>query len=325
MGKKLAIRGHSTRGKEVIELLEMMGGSNIHQYNGEANSYSYYVSSNVILNDRRSIIEDDDFEIFTLEDFLEKYPYKIGDKVIDETGGRPGGVVREMKWDEDVSDMKYHVVFGNGVDFGWYAWMYMSDYNKLSSTVENPGEFKSYTISLKDDKAIGNSIDSVQSVQFVQSGKIVAVRFNTQNYENEVELQLDDYEIVVRDGKTYAVRKKPAYPKTYEECVRIAKNIHGYDINIDAPAYRELLESFVKLLICRDAYWKIAGEEMGLGKPWEPAVQNTISGITRSKDEVEKYSCRYGKTRLLEFPTVKMRDAFYENFKDLIELCKELL
>ncbi len=26
MGKKLAIKGHSTRGNEVIELLEMMGG-----------------------------------------------------------------------------------------------------------------------------------------------------------------------------------------------------------------------------------------------------------------------------------------------------------
>lgn len=28
---------------------------------------------------------------------------------------------------------------------------------------------------------------------------------------------------------------------------------------------------------------------------------------------------------LLDFPTAEMRDAFYENFKDLIEQCKELL
>ena len=27
----------------------------------------------------------------------------------------------------------------------------------------------------------------------------------------------------------------------------------------------------------------------------------------------------------LSFPTEEMRDAFYENFKDLIEQCKELL
>ena len=75
MGKKLAIRGHSTRGKEVIELLEMMGGKNIHKRDGEANAYSYYLYDNAILSDRLSIAEDDDFEIFTLQDFLEKFPY----------------------------------------------------------------------------------------------------------------------------------------------------------------------------------------------------------------------------------------------------------
>jgi hypothetical protein len=32
-----------------------------------------------------------------------------------------------------------------------------------------------------------------------------------------------------------------------------------------------------------------------------------------------------GGCRLLVFPTSEMRDAFYENFKELIEECKELL
>jgi hypothetical protein len=31
------------------------------------------------------------------------------------------------------------------------------------------------------------------------------------------------------------------------------------------------------------------------------------------------------KNHILVFPTAEMRDAFYENFKDLIESCKELL
>ena len=39
MSKKLAIRGHSTRGKEVIELLEMMGGKNVRKLDGEANIF----------------------------------------------------------------------------------------------------------------------------------------------------------------------------------------------------------------------------------------------------------------------------------------------
>ena len=68
MGKKLAISGHSTRGEEVIKLLEMLGGKNKFDYDGKSIMYSYYVSGHAILNDRLSIIEDDDFIIFNLED-----------------------------------------------------------------------------------------------------------------------------------------------------------------------------------------------------------------------------------------------------------------
>lgn len=137
----------------------------------------------------------------------------------------------------------------------------------------------------------------------------------------------DGYEFdVVVDDKIFLKPIKPKYPDNYEECVRIAKNIHGYDINIDAPAYRELLESFVKLLICRDAYWKIAGEEMGLGKPWEPdwndsTLKYTI--VVIGNDLVKHYT--FAQNFILAFPMEEMRDTFYENFKGLIERCKELL
>lgn len=283
MGKKLAIKGHSTRGKEVIELLEMLGGKNIHNLYGN-NSFEYYVSGHAILNDRLSIIEDDDFVIFNLEEFLEKYPFKIGDKVIDSYGDTL--TIKSMSWSADFETMVYD--FEDSAIVLAAEDIKIAD-NKLSGTVYN---------------------SSIEASQFMQLGKITEVCFNTTNYENEVELKLGDYEIVVRGGETYAVRKKPAYPDNYEECVRIAKNIHGYDINIDAPAYRELLESFVKLLICRDAYWKIAGEKLELGKPWEPNEASV--------------NAQYGIRPLL-FPSKEIYNIFYDNFKDLIETCKELL
>jgi hypothetical protein len=87
-----------------------------------------------------------------------------------------------------------------------------------------------------------------------------------------------------------------------------------------------LLASLQDLLICRDAYWKIAGEEMGLDEPWEPGEEdeifiigyNRISGIYKSKGICTD-------NFILSFPTVEMRDLFYENFKNLIEDCKEIL
>jgi hypothetical protein len=156
---------------------------------------------------------------------------------------------------------------------------------------------------------------------------------------DEVEIVLGDkFELKIEDGKYYAVRKKLTYPTTYDECCDIlnieTNRIIDYD---DCLGYRDITQYDTKLLtqlrclrkicICRDAYWKIAGEQMGLDKPWGPDWSN---------DDETKF-CIYTTqniisldifgvdNRILAFPTEEMRDTFFENFKDLIEKCKELL
>lgn len=72
-------------------------------------------------------------------------------------------------------------------------------------------------------------------------------------------------------------KKKKEYPKTYEECCQILGiEARDFDIlynmldtleTIYCNNLDRLLNTFRKLLICRDTYWKIAGEEMGVGKP----------------------------------------------------------
>ena len=91
--------------------------------------------------------------------------------------------------------------------------------------------------------------------------------------------------------------------------------------------YSNTLKTLQNLLICRRAYWEIAGKQMGLGKPWEPdwndqninkyCLATHCNMIVRHTNQVN--------SRVFSFPTSDMRDAFYENFKDLIEQCKELL
>ena len=81
----LAIKGHTTRGKEVIEILEMLGGFNKHNYCADSDSLCFYVcnENNVIYyNWVNSCYEDEDTFVFTIEEFIEMFPYKIGDKVI---------------------------------------------------------------------------------------------------------------------------------------------------------------------------------------------------------------------------------------------------
>ena len=79
-------------------------------------------------------------------------------------------------------------------------------------------------------------------------------------------------------------------------------------------------------MICRDAYWNIANEQMGLGRPWAPdwTISETKFTIVEITGIVVK-SIDMCNKHILAFPTEEMRDAFYENFKDLIEACKELL
>ena len=150
-----------------------------------------------------------------------------------------------------------------------------------------------------------------------------AIDFNRYPHSDKVQLILgDDYEIKVEDGKTYVVKKQPNYPKTYEECCKVlllkperaSFSIFGLEYK------RHDIVNLQKLLICRDAYWKILGN-------WKPNFKDMKQSqytICCVKNDILCLNA-IEFNRILSFPTKEMRDVFYENFKDLIEECKELL
>ena len=158
-------------------------------------------------------------------------------------------------------------------------------------------------------------------------GTLVQIDFTRElRIADEVEVILGDYEFVLKDGKTYFV-KKNKYPKTYEECCKIL-GIEDRENGYCGYEY-ELLGEFQKLYICRDAYWKIAGEQMGLDKPWKPDWGENDGGyrycIRNQSNKIVLSNEWLGENYILSFPTEEMRDEFYENFKELIDKCKELL
>lgn len=120
--------------------------------------------------------------------------------------------------------------------------------------------------------------------------------------------------------------KKKEYPKTFEECVHVLEGKNRM--------YLEQMNTFRKLIDARNAYWKIYGEENGLGKPWEPDWKNSeekrycivnIEGVINLPEKVLTKWILKVTNKILVFPTAEMRDAFYENFKSEIESCKEFL
>ena len=132
---------------------------------------------------------------------------------------------------------------------------------------------------------------------------------------------------VINATKIVLEKKKKEYPKLFVDCCAILYPNDNFQIvSQRVKGHKgDLLFHFQKLLICRDAYWQIAGAEMGLEKPWEPDWNiRGYYAIARSYGNVVKTS-NYNCDLTFVFPTEEMRDAFYENFKEEIEKCKEFL
>lgn len=280
---KLAIQGHATRGKEVIGLLEMIGGINRFEREGINEDWFYYIDKNNYIQYTCGAIS---YYLITLEEFLKKFPYKVGDKVIIKSNNQEA-IVTEVTWDYDT--IMYRLKQNDDFLCKYIAY-----------------ELQPYKEEVMEEELI-------PKIDFSKYSK------------NKYLLDMGDYEIKFKDGKTYVVRKKTQYPKTYLECCQIlsiydaSNNITGYQMN--------LINRFRKLLICRDAYWKIAGEELGLDKPWEPDWTNNHQKkwITNFYQSEINFTTGPNVQFILAFPTVEMRDDFYKNFKELIEQCRELL
>ena len=301
MGKKLAIKGHSSRGKEVIELLEMLGGNNIYKFSG-FDGYAYYVIAGCQnkIKAGEYIFGDEDMHLFTLEEFWEKYPIKIGDEVTDLKTDKIAEVYK-MHWSENNSCIYYDIKYPNNCG----CQRRLMDL-KPTNDVDD-------VHSISECKTIGQGTYAIKIAD--------GYRFDS----------------IDENGDIIVKSIKPVYPKTYNECYNILNcfsftDVEQYNfendwrLTIKDKNYGNIMNAFVKLLICRDTYWKIAGEEMGLGKPWEPDLENEeLYCIQNYNKQITISRTNTAFNKILIFPTEKMRDVFYENFKDLIEQCKELL
>lgn len=302
---KLAIRGHATRGKEVIEILEMLGGKNDNHCCGGFLNSIYFINNYGYIEscDR---IQHLDYLQLTLEEFFDLHPFKVGDKVLINDDENDVYTVKSMEWNEDFNRVAYRIEAVDGImdDHAWFAHEMLLFNRKKEEDMEEK----------------------------------LMPRIDLTGYcKDKYILDLGNYEIKEENGVTYFI-KKNNYPKTYNECCRILNIPVNGDIvyagnwtcnegYLDEQLVK--IRSFQKLLICRDAYWKIAGEQLGLGKFWKPSAND--EGETypicynRFRDCFDRFDGLYESNAVLDFPSKEMQDAFYENFKNLIESCKELL
>jgi len=284
---KLLIWGHKTRSQEVIKILKMLGGKNVNDYVADASNCVYSINEQGII-DLDLVTYSPFIALFTLEGFLKKFPYKVGDKVLIKpyVGARQ---IYEMKWDSNDNCIKYGIGVGE-----WF----------------NVSQLQLY----KEE----NMEKKIESFEILES-----------YCADEVKIEFDPskFKMIERKNGYYVVKKQPEYPKTFIEVLNFWHPDRQIEDDYQRCYKKGIIEKFQDLLYARDAYWKIAGEQMGLGKSWEPDWKDESEFYyTISYNGVNircyNYTDVYSK---IVFPTEEMRDAFYGNFKDLIEKCKELL
>ena len=324
----LAIEGHPKRGNEVIGILEMLGGKNPSNFNGA--SSMYYLIGSIepkILCTIKTELDNsyEQFTYFTLEEFLEKFPYKVGDKVkIWINGYHSICNIQNMQWDSLINEIKYKIQ-----DY-WYSVMHLQPYEE---------ENYCQVIGIGNDTSSNriNTSASLINEETMEERKYSELRMPLDDDDKlATEITISGNKIVPPDGYLIGkitqvdngmiveyVKKQPQYPKTYEECFNICFGNKHHIVQVvgldDLGDNKELFESFIKLKICRDAYWKIVGD-------WEPEFRFGKKKYCIMTKDNKVISATVEETnRILVFPTEEMRDAFYENFKELIENCKELL
>jgi hypothetical protein len=302
--KILAIKGFPTRGNEVIEILEMLGGKNNRLEGKDAHCF-YYIQTdnNIIRLGHENYCDINNFIIFTLEEFLEKYPYKVGNMVQHKESKSCRSIykIKKLIW----KDNQIHYLVYN-------PWQ---EYDKCTITAEY---LQPYKEAIYTDYAIDDN--SKTDITIDGEKLIVPKGYTVKNATTNGNSLIVEY-----------VKNKPQYPKTFEECCNMLGckandfftnfNHNGCDIEISdyEDKIDDLLQNFRKLIYCRDAYWKIAGN-------WEPDWTDNSDKyfICYLKNELWMSNIR-DCNRFLVFPTEEMRDAFFENFKDVIEACKDYL
>ena len=289
---KIAIKGDTFRGKEVIQILESLGGINECLLDGSALLY-YYID---YYDDKTIHCHDDIYvnkycEKYTLEEFEKKFPFKIGDKVFHKA----------------LKDYFEIIKFDPSYDYP-YQIKGKEVFNCKSEALEFYKEMKTRTINLSLDKAKewykkGEELREIALQAFSEKELIVLPR----SWEEFCrEYPVKNGEANFNSMSSIIIQKDDA---TVRASIR-DRNICPSKKSAEAHLAMIQLE---QLRNC----WR---------QGWEPDWnddQQTKYCIVHSKEF--KIHILYETRRFLSFPTIEMAKEFLECFRDLIEKAGDLI
>ena len=284
---KIAIRGHKSRGKEVIQILESLGGKNITSFIGVPDFWYYIDSDGHIRIDYQIVLINAGFKIYTLEEFEKEFPFKVGDKVKH----------------KEFNDF-FEVISFNPESSYPYEIKGVCKFNTKSHVLTK------WQPKMKEERFVTLSFKKAKE-WYKKGGELreIALRAFSEKELNPLPRSWEEFCInyPIKNGECWV----GATDCSCNQNTRIFKNW------IPSKKSAEAHLAMIQLEQLRNCWW---GD-------WEPNwlegnVQKYVIQKWRDRISIET---TYVTHSFLSFPTYEMAKEFLECFRDLIEKAKDLI
>ena len=288
---KIAIKGHESRGKEVIQILESLGGRNTFNYNGDFIRTAYFIGMDYSIYGFCTDSPKVGFKVYTLEEFEREFPFKIGDKV---------------KYISSIGIIKEYCYINNEP-------AYKVKSAELGIIVTMPAEeLKPYK---KMERNITLTLDKAKE-WYKKGGELkeIALQAFTEQELNPLPRSWEEF------CEKYPVKKGECILETRDRISVVHCDTTGnriYKNWIPSQKSAEAHLAMIQLEQLRDC-WR-----QGWEPDWSDAKQAKCY-ICYYQGKF-KISTLYETRRFLSFPTYEMAKEFLECFRDLIEKAGDLI
>ena len=289
---EIAIKGHALRGKEVIQILESLGGKNIEGLKGTCETF-YYINNRNEIDDNHKSNFLPDYKLYTLEEFEKEFPFKIEDKV---------------KYISSIGIIKEYCYINNEP-------AYKVKSTELGIIVTMPVKIlKPYK---EMERNITLTIDKAKE-WYKKGGELkeIALQAFSEKELTRVELPKTWEEFCTN----YPMKNGECYINSCCDVAMTSECVEGRDIEMDrnvCPSQKsaEAHLAMIQLEQLRNCWWGDWKPIWGISQKWCIRLFNGIPsvGITTN---ISKF---------LTFPTKEMAEEFLKCFKDLIEKAGDLI
>ena len=288
---KIAIKGHESRGKEVIQILESLGGKNVEKLTGTYETF-YYIDDRNEISDNHKEKFPLAYKLYTLEGFEEEFPFKVGDEVMFPVKtGWASGKITGLTYVGD--QLKYEV------DNRIAGYRYIEPH-KLS------------LYPMKEERNIKLTLDKAKE-WYNKGGELreIALQAFTEKELNPLPRSWEEF------CKNYPIKKGECW-------IGSCDFMNTCTCNLDMRIYKNWTPSkksaeahlaMIQLEQLRNCWWDDWKPIWGISQKWCIRLFNGMPSIGITTN-ISKF---------LTFPTKEMAEEFLECFRDLIEKAGDLI